>query len=90
MLIKHALLGYWYKNDIMFPQMLTAFIAVDKCTPENGCMQARRQLLRLHVLASFGFDGRCFVAATMLGASSTPWLESKRGQTSPELNTFRK
>lgn len=33
--------GYWYKNAVPFPHMLTAFIAIDKCTVENGCMQVR-------------------------------------------------
>ncbi|EDQ88484.1 uncharacterized protein MONBRDRAFT_26221 [Monosiga brevicollis MX1] len=31
--------SYWYKNCIPFPQMLTAFVAIDRCSTENGCMQ---------------------------------------------------
>ena len=37
----HRPQGYWYKNSCMFPDMLTAFIAVDKCTVDNGCMTVR-------------------------------------------------
>jgi len=35
----HQDYGYWYKNGCLFPQMLTAFIAIDPCTKENGCLQ---------------------------------------------------
>eukprot|EP00043_Microstomoeca_roanoka_P009473 m.89864 g.89864 ORF g.89864 m.89864 type:complete len:308 (+) comp14595_c0_seq1:128-1051(+) len=35
----HQDYGYWYQNGCLFPTMLTAFIAIDKCTRENGCMQ---------------------------------------------------
>lgn len=35
---RYVISGYWYKNGCMFPDMLTAFIAVDKCIVENGCM----------------------------------------------------
>ncbi|CAG5117835.1 unnamed protein product, partial [Candidula unifasciata] len=30
---------YWYKNGCLFPDMLTVFIAIDKCWKENGCLQ---------------------------------------------------
>lgn len=35
----HQDYGYWYKNYCLFPNLISAFIAVDKCTRENGCMQ---------------------------------------------------
>jgi len=38
----HQDYGYWYKNGCLFPDMLSVFIAVDRCTKENGCMQVLR------------------------------------------------
>jgi ectoine hydroxylase-related dioxygenase (phytanoyl-CoA dioxygenase family) len=35
----HQDYGYWYKNNCLFPDLLSAFIAVDPNTRENGCMQ---------------------------------------------------
>lgn len=38
----HQDYGYWYKNGCLFPEMASVFIAVDRCTRENGCMQVLR------------------------------------------------
>ena len=50
----HQDYGYWYQNGILFPWMASAFIAVDRATRENGCLQVVRgshQLGRIdHVL----------------------------------------
>ena len=35
----HQDYGYWYQNGILFPMMASAFIAVDRATRENGCLQ---------------------------------------------------
>lgn len=35
----HQDYGYWYNNGCLFPNMMTVFIAVDKCTKENSCLQ---------------------------------------------------
>ena len=35
----HQDYGYWYKNGCLFPDMASVFVAVDRCTQENGCMQ---------------------------------------------------
>ncbi|XP_074642520.1 L-proline trans-4-hydroxylase-like [Tubulanus polymorphus] len=35
----HQDYGYWYPNGCLFPDMGTAYIAVDKCTVENGCLE---------------------------------------------------
>ncbi|KAK3757506.1 hypothetical protein RRG08_050389 [Elysia crispata] len=35
----HQDYGYWYKNGCLFPDMVTVFIAIDKCWKENGCLQ---------------------------------------------------
>ncbi|KAK3088446.1 hypothetical protein FSP39_019307 [Pinctada imbricata] len=35
----HQDYGYWYKYGCLYPDMMTVFIAVDKCKKENGCLQ---------------------------------------------------
>ncbi|HWF18829.1 MAG TPA: phytanoyl-CoA dioxygenase family protein [Verrucomicrobiae bacterium] len=35
----HQDYGYWYMNGCLFPDMASAFIAVDPNTRENGCLQ---------------------------------------------------
>jgi ectoine hydroxylase-related dioxygenase (phytanoyl-CoA dioxygenase family) len=35
----HQDYGYWYDNGCLWPDMASVFIAVDRCTRENGCMQ---------------------------------------------------
>jgi len=35
----HQDYGFWYYQGVMRPDMTTAGIAVDACTPENGCMK---------------------------------------------------
>ena len=50
----HQDYGYWYQNGVLFPDLTSAFIAVDKATRENGCLQVIRGSHRLgrveHVL----------------------------------------
>ena len=50
----HQDYGYWYHNGCLQPLMASAFIAVDRATRENGCVQVLRgshQLGRIdHVL----------------------------------------
>ncbi|XP_052789581.1 probable phytanoyl-CoA dioxygenase [Mya arenaria] len=35
----HQDYGYWYQNGCLFPNMITVFIAMDKCEKANGCLQ---------------------------------------------------
>ncbi len=35
----HQDYGYWYDNGCLFPDMASAFIAVDRATKDNGCLQ---------------------------------------------------
>lgn len=35
----HQDYGYWYKNGCLKPDMMTVFVAMDKCTKENACIQ---------------------------------------------------
>lgn len=43
----HQDYGYWYQNGVLFPELVSAFIAVDPCTRENGCVQVLRGSHRL-------------------------------------------
>jgi len=38
----HQDYGYWYQNGCLYPDMGSAFIAVDPNTKENGCLQVLR------------------------------------------------
>ncbi len=35
----HQDYGYWYQNGVLFPLLCSAFIAVDRATRDNGCLQ---------------------------------------------------
>jgi len=35
----HQDYGYWYSNGVLTPNLVSAFIAVDRATTENGCLQ---------------------------------------------------
>jgi ectoine hydroxylase-related dioxygenase (phytanoyl-CoA dioxygenase family) len=43
----HQDYGYWYNNGFVFPRMMSAFVALDKATRENGCLQVLRGSHRL-------------------------------------------
>ena len=38
----HQDYGYWYDNGVLFPNLCSVFVAVDRATRENGCMQVLR------------------------------------------------
>ena len=38
----HQDYGYWYYNGCLYPQLLSAMIALDDCTRANGCLQVLR------------------------------------------------
>ncbi len=38
----HQDYGYWYQNGVLFPLLVSVFIAVDPSTKENGCLQVIR------------------------------------------------
>ena len=40
----HQDYGYWYQNGCLFPDMGTAFIAIDRCDEDNGCLQVGKKL----------------------------------------------
>ncbi|HEX6985324.1 MAG TPA: phytanoyl-CoA dioxygenase family protein [Planctomycetaceae bacterium] len=35
----HQDYGYWYQNGVLYPDLVSVFIAVDPSTRENGCLQ---------------------------------------------------
>jgi ectoine hydroxylase len=39
----HQDYGYWYQNGVLFPLLTSVFIAVDRATKENGCLQVITQ-----------------------------------------------
>lgn len=38
----HQDYGYWYGNGVLTPNLVSAFIAVDRATRQNGCLQVIR------------------------------------------------
>ncbi|MEM0927111.1 MAG: phytanoyl-CoA dioxygenase family protein [Planctomycetota bacterium] len=38
----HQDYGYWYSNGVLTPNLVSAFVAVDPSTRENGCLQVIR------------------------------------------------
>ncbi|WP_445193943.1 phytanoyl-CoA dioxygenase family protein [Sphingomonas sp. Tas61C01] len=43
----HQDYGYWYQNGVLEPRLTSAYIAVDRATRENGCLQVVRGSHRL-------------------------------------------
>ena len=43
----HQDYGYWYNQGFVFPRMMSAFVALDAATRENGCLQVLRGSHRL-------------------------------------------
>ncbi len=39
----HQDYGYWYQNGVLFPLLTSAYIAIDRATQENGCLQVIRK-----------------------------------------------
>jgi len=35
----HQDYGYWYQNGVLFPLLTSSYLAVDRATKENGCLQ---------------------------------------------------
>ena len=50
----HQDYGYWYQNGVLFPDLCSVMIAVDRATEENGCLQVLKGSHRMgrvnHVL----------------------------------------
>ena len=38
----HQDYGYWYNESFAFPRMISAFVALDEATEENGCLRVLR------------------------------------------------
>jgi hypothetical protein len=60
--LKFQTCRYWYNYGCLFPNMMTVFIAVDKCTRSNSCLQV--------IPFSFGFEAdQCMKGGVTLVAS---------------------
>ncbi|MEM8953376.1 MAG: phytanoyl-CoA dioxygenase family protein [Verrucomicrobiota bacterium] len=51
----HQDYGYWYQNGVLFPDLCSVMIAVDRATEENGCLQVLKGSQRMgrvnHILS---------------------------------------
>jgi len=54
----HQDYGYWYDQGFLFPRMMSAFVALDHCTIENGCLEVLRGSHRLGRLNHGAFGGQ--------------------------------
>ena len=57
----HQDYGYWYQNGMLYPYLVSVFIAVDPATRENGCLQVLEgsHLLRPRGPRADRRSGRC-------------------------------
>lgn len=54
----HQDYGYWYDDGYAFPHLISAFVALDAATVENGCLQVLRGSHRLGRLSHGGVGGQ--------------------------------
>lgn len=58
----HQDYGYWYDQGFLYPQMLSAFVALDPATRENGCLSVLRgshklgRLNHVKIRTQFGIE----------------------------------
>ncbi len=65
----HQDFGYWYNNGCLAPDMLSIYIALDKSTKLNGCLQILKGSHKLGRLDHVREDGQTNVAASHLAAA---------------------
>lgn len=66
----HQDYGYWYQNRCLAPDMLSIWIALDRSTRANGCLQVLEGSHRLGRLDHDRVDGQTVVDADYLNAAS--------------------
>lgn len=75
----HQDYGYWYQNGVLFPDLVSVFLAIDPCTRENGCLQVIEGSHRLgridHVLA--GQQAGADRTGSRRSSSGCPWSTSR-------------
>ena len=65
----HQDFGYWYNNGCLAPDMLSIWIALDKSTKANGCLQVLKGTHKLGRLDHVRQDGQTNVAELHLEAA---------------------
>jgi ectoine hydroxylase-related dioxygenase (phytanoyl-CoA dioxygenase family) len=65
----HQDFGYWYNYGCLAPQMMSIYVALDKATRENGCLQVLKGTHKLGRLNHIREDGQTNVEAEHLAAA---------------------
>jgi ectoine hydroxylase-related dioxygenase (phytanoyl-CoA dioxygenase family) len=65
----HQDFGYWYNYGCLAPQMMSIYVALDKATRENGCLQVLKGTHKLGRLNHIREDGQTNVEAEHLEAA---------------------
>lgn len=65
----HQDFGYWYNNGCLAPDMLSIYIALDKSTQANGCLQVLKASHKLGRLDHVREDGQTIVQAEYMAAA---------------------
>ncbi|RAP76571.1 phytanoyl-CoA dioxygenase family protein [Paenibacillus montanisoli] len=68
----HQDYGYWYNGGFMYPNMISAFVALDPSTKENGCLRVLRGSHKLGRLTHVHANGQ-----TMVEPERMEMLESR-------------
>ena len=79
----HQDYGSWYREGCLRPEMLTAMVAVDRCTRENGCVELVRGSHLLgrvdHVAVGDSHGADPAVVERALAAMDRVWCELEPG-----------
>ena len=65
----HQDFGYWYNNGCLAPEMMSIYVALDKATRENGCLQVLKGSHRLGQLDHIRENDQTNVAKDHLQAA---------------------
>ena len=68
----HQDYGYWYQNGVLFPDLVSVFIAVDPATRENGCLQVLRGSQPVRLTVDITNTGSSAVDLTVAAAPRSP------------------
>ncbi|TWU24768.1 phytanoyl-CoA dioxygenase family protein [Bythopirellula polymerisocia] len=81
----HQDYGYWYQNGVLTPNLVSAFIAVDSATRENGCLQVIKKSHKCgrihHQLTGDQAGADAERVTAILGRFEHEYIEMKPGDT---------